>query len=63
MAEAQQLLAHEIACRMELRYDEACALWGLARTAEARGQGQTARRHRSAADHLFSLMRVPETAR
>lgn len=63
MAEAQQLLAHEIACRMELRYDEACALWGLARTAEARGQGQTARRHRSAADYLFSLMKVPETAR
>lgn len=62
-AEAQQLLAHEIACRMELRYDEACALWDLARTAEARAQGQAARRHRSAADDLFSLMRVPETAR
>ncbi|WP_272591286.1 AfsR/SARP family transcriptional regulator [Streptomyces sp. M92] len=62
-AQAQQLLAHEIACRMELRYDEACALWGLARTAEAQGHPQTAREHRSAADHLFSLMNVPETAR
>ncbi|WP_328451123.1 AfsR/SARP family transcriptional regulator [Streptomyces sp. NBC_00386] len=62
-AQAQQLLAHEIACRMELRYDEACALWGLARTAEARGHTQVALQHRSAADNLFSLMNVPETAR
>ncbi|MFE2093063.1 BTAD domain-containing putative transcriptional regulator [Streptomyces sp. NPDC059460] len=62
-AQAQQLLAHEIACRMELRYDEACALWGLARTAEAQGHPQVARQHRSAADNLFSLMKVPETAR
>ncbi|MFJ3581245.1 BTAD domain-containing putative transcriptional regulator [Streptomyces sp. NPDC090127] len=63
LARAQQLLAHEIACRMELRYDEACALWGLARTAETRGQLELAREHRSAADDLFSLMNVPETAR
>ncbi|MBW5420167.1 tetratricopeptide repeat protein [Streptomyces sp. BG9H] len=63
LARAQQLLAHEIACRMELRYDEACALWGLARTAEAQGHEQTARRHRSVADNLFHLMNVPETAR
>lgn len=62
MAQAQQLLAHEIACRMELRYDEACALWGLARTVEAQGRLQMARRHRSAAEGLFSLMRVPEIA-
>ncbi|MFE5818087.1 BTAD domain-containing putative transcriptional regulator [Streptomyces sp. NPDC056479] len=62
-AQAQQLLAHEIACRMELRYDEACALWGLARTAEAQGHPQAAQHHRSAADDLFSLMNVPETAR
>ncbi|MGW1293067.1 BTAD domain-containing putative transcriptional regulator [Streptomyces sp. NPDC002533] len=60
---AQQRLAHEIACRMELRYDEACALWHLARTAEAQGHVQMARQHRSAADNLFSLMKVPETAR
>ncbi|MFE5680680.1 BTAD domain-containing putative transcriptional regulator [Streptomyces erythrochromogenes] len=60
---AQQRLAHEIACRMELRYDEACALWHLARTADAQGHGQTARQHRSAADSLFSLMKVPEAAR
>ncbi|MGW1514790.1 BTAD domain-containing putative transcriptional regulator [Streptomyces sp. NPDC002394] len=60
---AQQRLAHEIACRMELRYDEACALWHLARTAEAQGHVQMAREHRSAADSLFSLMKVPETAR
>ncbi|MFM9696892.1 AfsR/SARP family transcriptional regulator [Streptomyces europaeiscabiei] len=60
---AQQRLAHEIACRMELRYDEACALWHLARTAEAQGHLQMARQHRSAADSLFSLMKVPETAR
>ncbi|MFI6689958.1 BTAD domain-containing putative transcriptional regulator [Streptomyces sp. NPDC050485] len=59
---AQQRLAHEIACRMELRYDEACALWHLARTAEAQGHVQMARQHRSAADNLFSLMKVPETA-
>ncbi|WP_240926321.1 BTAD domain-containing putative transcriptional regulator [Streptomyces sp. JB150] len=63
LARAQQLLAHEIACRMELRYDEACALWDLARTAETRGQIELARRHRSAADDLFSSMNVPETAR
>jgi DNA-binding SARP family transcriptional activator/tetratricopeptide (TPR) repeat protein len=62
-AHAQQLLAHEMASRMELRYDEACALWGLGRTAEARGDAQLAQRHRSAADHLFSLMKVPENAR
>ncbi len=62
-AQAQQLLAHEIACRMELRYDEACALWGLGRTAEAQGDAQLARQHRSAADNLFSLMKVPENAR
>ncbi|MFD1659633.1 BTAD domain-containing putative transcriptional regulator [Streptomyces caeni] len=62
-AQAQQLLAHEIACRMELRYDEACALWGLGRTAEARGDSQLAQQHRSAADNLFSLMKVPENAR
>ncbi|MFG2890689.1 BTAD domain-containing putative transcriptional regulator [Streptomyces sp. NPDC048248] len=61
--QAQQLLAHEIACRMELRYDQACALWGLARTAEAQGQPQMALQHRSAADNLFSLMKVPDTAR
>lgn len=60
---AQQRLAHEIACRMELRYDEACALWHLARTTEAQGHVQLAREHRSAADHLFSLMKVPTTAR
>ncbi|MFF8925495.1 BTAD domain-containing putative transcriptional regulator [Streptomyces koyangensis] len=63
MALAQQRLAHEIACRLELRYDEATALWDLARTAEAQGRLQTARQHRSAADSLFSLMKVPETAR
>lgn len=62
-ARAQQLLAHEIACRMELRYDEACALWGLARTAEAQGQPEEARQHRSVADSLFHLMKVPEAAR
>ena len=62
-AQAQQLLAHEIACRMELRYDEACALWGLARTAEAQGRPQMARRHRSVADSLFFQMKVPEAAR
>ncbi|MEV6195890.1 BTAD domain-containing putative transcriptional regulator [Streptomyces sp. NPDC051920] len=62
-AQAQQLLAHEIACRMELRYDEACALWGLARTAEAQGRTHVAEQHRSAADDLFSLMNVPENAR
>ncbi|MET8249441.1 BTAD domain-containing putative transcriptional regulator [Streptomyces sp. NPDC005202] len=62
-ARAQQLLAHEIACRMELRYDEACALWGLGRTAEAQGDSQLAQQHRSAADNLFSLMKVPESAR
>lgn len=62
-AKDQQLLAHEIACRMELRYDEACALWGLARTAEAQGHSQLARQHRAAADTLFSLMKVPEAAR
>jgi DNA-binding SARP family transcriptional activator/tetratricopeptide (TPR) repeat protein len=62
-AQAQQLLAHEIACRMELRYDEACALWGLGRTAEAQGDAQLARRYRAAADDLFSLMKVPATAR
>nr|BAW27698.1 regulator [Streptomyces sp. SoC090715LN-17] len=60
---AQQRLAHEIACRMELRYDEACALWHLARTAEAQGHLQMARQHRSAADSLFALMKVPQTAR
>lgn len=60
---AQQRLAHAIACRMELRYDEACALWHLGRTAEAQGHVQMARQHRSAADNLFSLMKVPETAR
>ncbi|MGW5043508.1 BTAD domain-containing putative transcriptional regulator [Streptomyces griseoluteus] len=59
----QQRLAHEIACRMELRYEEACALWHLARTAEAQGHVRMAWQHRSAADHLFSLMKVPETAR
>ncbi|MFF9364236.1 AfsR/SARP family transcriptional regulator [Streptomyces griseoluteus] len=59
----QQRLAHEIACRMELRYEEACALWHLARTAEAQGDVRMAWQHRSAADHLFSLMKVPETAR
>ncbi|MGW5271533.1 BTAD domain-containing putative transcriptional regulator [Streptomyces sp. NPDC004044] len=63
MAQTQQLLAHEIACRMELRYDEACALWGLARTAEAQGDRQAALQRRSAADVLFSLMKVPDTAR
>ncbi|MGD9483568.1 BTAD domain-containing putative transcriptional regulator [Streptomyces sp. TRM70308] len=63
MAQAQQLLAHEIACRMELRYDEASALWGLGRTAEAQGHSQMARQHRSAADNLFALMNVPDTAR
>jgi DNA-binding SARP family transcriptional activator/tetratricopeptide (TPR) repeat protein len=63
LAQAQQLLAHEIACRMELRYDEACALWGLAHTAEAQGYPQMARQHRSVADGLFSMMRVPEDAR
>ncbi|NJP65289.1 AfsR/SARP family transcriptional regulator [Streptomyces spiramenti] len=62
-AMAQQRLAHEIACRMELRYDEACALWHLARTAEAQGELRMARQHRSAADSLFSLMNVPESAR
>ncbi|MEU8894097.1 BTAD domain-containing putative transcriptional regulator [Streptomyces sp. NPDC048442] len=63
MAKDQQLLAHEIACRMELRYDEACALWGLAKTTEAQGDAQLARQHRAAADSLFALMKVPETAR
>ena len=66
-AQAQQLLAHEIACRMELRYDEACTLWGLGRTAEAQGDAQgdaqLARRYRAAADDLFSLMKVLATAR
>lgn len=62
VALAQQQLAHEIACRMELRYDEASALWDLARTAEAQGRPQTARQHRAAAESLFTLMRVPETA-
>ncbi|MER6017503.1 AfsR/SARP family transcriptional regulator [Streptomyces anulatus] len=63
MAQAQQRLAHEIACRMELRYEEACALWDLARTTESQGHLETARQHRSAADSLFSLMKVPKTAR
>ncbi|WP_460328037.1 AfsR/SARP family transcriptional regulator [Streptomyces sp. O3] len=63
LARDQQLLAHEIACRMELRYDEACALWGLARTANAQGDARMAQEHRVAADSLFSLMKVPETAR
>ncbi|GGT19670.1 AfsR/SARP family transcriptional regulator [Streptomyces purpureus] len=62
-AQAQQLLAHEIACRMELRYDEASALWGLARTTEAQGLPQVARQHRSAAGELFALMNVPDSAR
>lgn len=62
-AQAQQLLAHEIACRMELRYDKACALWDLARTVEAQGHPGMARQHRSVADNLFRLMKVPETAR
>lgn len=63
LAWTQQLLAHEIACRMELRYDEACALWGLARTAKAQGRLELAQQHRSAADRLFALMMVPENAR
>ncbi|MFJ6694972.1 AfsR/SARP family transcriptional regulator [Streptomyces sp. NPDC091272] len=63
LAKDQQLLAHEIACRMELRYEEACALWGLAHTAEAQGNAQMAQERRAAADNLFSLMKVPETAR
>lgn len=62
-ARAQQLLAYEIACRMELRYDEASALWGLARTADAQGDRQAARKHREVAGRLFSLMGVRETAR
>ncbi|MFE3658630.1 BTAD domain-containing putative transcriptional regulator [Streptomyces sp. NPDC059165] len=62
-AQVQQLLAHEIACRMELRYEEACALWGLGRTADAQGDTRLARQHRAAADSLFSLMKVPESAR
>lgn len=62
-ARAQQLLAHEIACRMELRYDEACVLWSLGRTAQAQGDVQLARQHRAAADRLFSLMNVPDRAR
>ncbi|AUG78727.1 Transcriptional activator [Kitasatospora sp. MMS16-BH015] len=61
-ARAQQLLAHEIACRMELRYDEACALRGLARTTGAQGDFVLARRHQASAERLFTLMKVPETA-
>ncbi|MFE4594074.1 AfsR/SARP family transcriptional regulator [Streptomyces laurentii] len=59
---AQQQLAHEIAGRMELRYDEACALWDLARTVEAQGSSRTARQHRSAASSLFALMKAPQPA-
>ncbi|MBD0670677.1 transcriptional regulator [Streptomyces sp. CBMA156] len=62
-ARAQQLLAYEIACRMELRHDEASALWDLARTADAQGDRHAARKHRAAAGRLFSLMGVQETAR
>ncbi|GLY28378.1 BTAD domain-containing putative transcriptional regulator [Kineosporia sp. NBRC 101731] len=62
-ARAQQLLAHEIACRMELRYDEACALWGLARTEQAQGDLETAEQHRLRADELFDLMKVSQNGR
>ncbi len=59
----QYQLAHEISSRMELRYEQAQALDGLAATHEALGDGPAAGRHRQEADRLFSSMGVPDSAR
>ncbi|RFU85214.1 transcriptional regulator [Streptomyces triticagri] len=55
--------AHEIACRMEMKYDMACAVDGLAHTAEALGDVAAAAEQHRAAEALFSRIGVPRSVR
>ncbi|MER6199599.1 BTAD domain-containing putative transcriptional regulator [Streptomyces sp. NPDC001586] len=55
--------AHKIAAPMSFRAEEASALVGLARAAEALGESQAAAGHRAAAEGLFEFMGLPEHRR
>lgn len=55
--------AYDLACRMELRYEQARTLDGLAGLHLAMGDEPAAEHHRNAADSLFAVMGVPEAAR
>ncbi|MEU9158716.1 BTAD domain-containing putative transcriptional regulator [Streptomyces sp. NPDC048424] len=55
--------AHKIAAPMSFRAEEASALVGLARAAEALGDPRTAAGHRAAAEELFEFMGLPEHRR
>lgn len=55
--------AYKIASGMSLRSEEADALVGLARVAEALGDPNTASGHRAKASELFDFMGVPEDSR
>ncbi|MEV0774304.1 BTAD domain-containing putative transcriptional regulator [Streptomyces sp. NPDC050428] len=56
----QNQLAHEVSSRMELHYEKAQALDGLATTSEAMGDLEAAASNRRKADSHFFLMGVPE---
>ncbi|MDT0266597.1 BTAD domain-containing putative transcriptional regulator [Streptomyces sp. DSM 44915] len=55
----QFTLTREIAEQMELAYELACALDGLAESSAATGDGAAARRWRAEAGTLFAVMGVP----
>lgn len=55
--------AHTMAAAMHYRPEEASALLGLARVAEALGDGSAATGHRAAAEQLFDFMELPVHAR
>lgn len=55
--------AHKIAAPMSFRAEEASALVGLARAADALGDSPTAAVHRAAAEELFEFMDLPDHRR
>ncbi|MEV7439697.1 BTAD domain-containing putative transcriptional regulator [Streptomyces sp. NPDC091204] len=55
--------AHKIAAPMSFRAEEASALVGLARAAEALGRSPEAAGHRATAEELFEFMGLPEHRR
>ncbi|WP_374774855.1 BTAD domain-containing putative transcriptional regulator [Streptomyces sp. NBC_01310] len=62
-ARALHAQAYKIAAPMSFRSEEAFALVGLARAAEALGDAEAAAGHRAAAEELFDYMGLPEHRR
>ncbi|WP_255308495.1 hypothetical protein [Streptomyces marincola] len=56
-------VGYDIACRMELRYEQARALDGLAMVHTALGDSATAASYRTEAERLFTVMDVPHSVR